>query len=437
MGVAVEFVLVLVLILINGALAMSEMAVVAAGRPRLRRLADEGDKGALTALELSADPGPFLSTIQIGITLVGILIGAFGGVALGEAIAERLAVVGPLQPYAGTIAVFFVVTLLTYLTLVLGELVPKQLALGDPARIAAGVAPYLSGLARVTAPLVAVLSTSSNLVLRLLGRGPADEPGVTEEDIRIMLEQGAQTGVFEPMEEEIVGQVFQLADREIGALMTPRSEIVWIDEQDSPDVARRKVIDSGRSRLPVAKGFLDEVTGIVLAKDLLAYNGLDQQQDLSAVIRPPLFVPENTPALAVVERFKETHSKIAIVIDEYGGVDGLVTVDDILGALIGDIAELDEPEEPTAIQRDDGSWLVDGLLLLDELQNVLGLAQLPDKAERYRTAGGMVMALRGQLPVTGDRVAWEGFWFEVVDMDGRRVDKILVTPVERPHDQKS
>ncbi len=358
---------ILVLILVNGVLSMSEMAVVAARKPRLHQLEDEGNAGAATALELAEEPGPFLSTVQIGITLVGILVGAFGGAAVGDLIARWLGAIDLLQPYAGAIAVGLVVILLTYLTLVLGELVPKQLALQNPAQIAAWVAPPMSLLARIASPLVAVLSVSSALVLRLFGAGPSDEPAVTEEDVRIMLEQGAELGVFEPREEEIVGQVFRLADQQIGALITPRSDIMWVEESDSADELRAKVIASGRSRLPVANGELDQVTGIVLAKDLLAQCMSGQAPDLASILQPALFVPETTPALAVVERFKETHSKMAIVIDEYGGVEGLVTVDDIMGVLIGEIPEREAKQEPAAVQRADGSWLVDGLLLLDEL----------------------------------------------------------------------
>lgn len=430
MSAALEFLIVLLLILVNGVLAMSEMAVVAARKPRLQQMADEGNEGAATALGLADAPGPFLSTVQIGITLVGILIGAFGGTALGNAIAQWLELSPFLQPYARTIAVGFVVILLTYLTLVLGELVPKQLALRASERISALIAPPMSVLARVTAPLVAILSASSTAILRVIGQASGDEPEVTEEDVRIMLEQGAELGVFEPMEEEIVGQVFRLADQEIGALITRRTEIVWIDELDPLDIVRDKIIESGRSRLPVARGNLDDVTGVVLAKDLLAQCLSNEPLSIAEILHPALFVPESMPALSVVERFKETHSKMAMVIDEYGGFEGLVTVDDVMGALVGDIPEPEEPEEPGAVQRADGSWLVDGLLLLEDLEEIVGMKELPETSEHFRTAGGLVMALLGRLPATGDRVQWGGYWIEVVDMDGRRVDKILLTSAD-------
>ena len=293
---------------------MSEMAVVAARKPRLHQLADEGNAGAATALELAEEPGPFLSTVQIGITLVGILIGAFGGAARGRpdcALAGRRADL--LQPYAGAIAVALVVILLTYLTLVLGELVPKQIALQESGAIAAlGRPAHVARWRGIASPLVAVLGASSSLVLRILGAGPSDEPAVTEEDVRVMLEQGAELGVFEPREEEIVGQVFRLGGPGQSARSSRRrSEIMWIDESDSADELREKVIASGRSRLPVANGEPGHVTGIVLAKDLLAQCMSGQTLDMASILQPALFVPETTPALDVVERFKETHSKMA------------------------------------------------------------------------------------------------------------------------------
>ena len=426
-AVILEAVFLLLLILTNGILSMSEMAVVAARKPRLQKMADEGHEGAAAALDLVRDPGPFLSTVQIGITLVGILVGALGGAAAGNAIAARLAGVDLIAPFAEATAVALVVVLLTYLTLVLGELVPKQVALRRPERIASTVAAPLSSLARIAAPLVALLSVSTDAVLRILRQEPSAEPTVTEEDVRIMLEQGAKLGVFEPMEEEIVGQVFRLADQRIGALVTPRTEIVWIAESDAPDVVRSKVISSGRSRFPVAQEGLDQVTGVVLAKDLLAQCLSGQALDIAAILQPALFVPESMPALTVVERFKEMRTHIALVIDEYGGVEGLVTVDDVLQALVGEILEPEASDEPAAIRRADGSWLVDGLFSLEELQQILDVSELPAAVGRYYTVGGMVMALFGRVPKAGDRVRWEGLLLEVVDMDRRRVDKVLVT----------
>lgn len=432
-SIALELVILLFLIAGNGLLAMAELAVVSARKPRLQQAADEGNAGAVAALALASDPGPFLSSVQIGITLVGILAGAFGGATIARWLAPRLEALPWLAPYAGPLAVGLVVVLTTYLTLVIGELVPKRLALRDPEGLAIAVAPFMQRLARWTRPLVRLLDASSDAVLRLLRVRPSDEPAVTEEEIRIMIEQGAEQGIFEPIEEELVGQVFRLADRKVGALLTPRPEIIWLDINDPPDVIRQEVIDSGYSRFPVADGQLDQVLGVVLTKDLLAQLMAGQPMNLREILRPAVFVPETTPALTVVERFKETHSKLAIVIDEYGGVEGLITVDDILTALVGDIPELGEQAEPDAIQRDDGSWLIDGMFGIDEFQELFDLRSLPPASGGYyQTVGGFVMAGLGHVPKPGDHFEWNDLRIEVIDMDGRRVDKVLVARQAEP-----
>jgi putative hemolysin len=279
-------------------------------------------------------------------------------------------------------------------------------------------------------PVVTLLNVSTEAVLRLLRVRPVEEPTVTEEEVRIMLEQGAESGVFEPFEEEIVGQVFRLADRKVSSLLTPRLEIVWLDANDSEDAIRETVITSGFSRFPVAEGQLDHVIGMVLAKDLLAQGVAGRPIDLRSVLRPAIFVPESMPALEVVQRFKAQHSKMAVVIDEFGGVEGLVTVDDILGAIVGDIPEAGDEEEPSVVQREDGSWLMDGMFALDDFQELFDLRSLPESTEGYQTVGGLVMAVLGHIPTPGDHFEWGGLRVEVVDMDGRRVDKIMVTAVQ-------
>lgn len=432
-SIGLELTILFLLILGNGVLAMAELAVVSARKPRLQQMADEGSTGARTALTLASDPGEFLSSVQIGITLVGILAGAFGGATVARWLAEWLARIAWLAPYATPVSVGVVVVLTTYLTLVIGELVPKQLALRNPERMAARIAPFMQRLARWTAPLVRLLDVSTTGVLHLLRVGPSAEPPITEEEVRIMLEQGAELGIFEPMEEELVGHVFRLADRKVGALLTPRTEIVWLDINDPPEVIREQVISSGYSRYPVSDEQLDQVLGVVLTKDLLAQRFASEELDLRAILRPALFVPESTPALTVVERFKETHSKLAIVIDEYGGVEGLITVDDILTALVGDIPESGETGEPDAIQREDGSWLIDGLFGIDEFQDLLDIPALPSaNSGYYQTVGGFVMARLGHVPKPGDEFEWDNWRIEVMDMDGRRVDKVLVTRLVEP-----
>jgi putative hemolysin len=334
-----------------------------------------------------------------------------------------------LAPYSQAIAVGIVVLTITYLSLVIGELAPKRYALGNPERVAAKVARPMRALSRVTLPLVRLLSLSTGALLRVLGMHPSTDPPVTEEEIKIMLEEGTRVGVFEPIEEEMVEHVFRLGDRRVGALLTPRTEIIWIDVDDSEEEMQRKITTSGRSRFPVAKGSLDEVLGVVLAKDLLSQTLDDQPIDLQAVLRPVPFVPETMPALNVLEHFRQGRSKIALVLDEYGGLQGLVTTADILVAIIGDLPGLGDEDEGEAFRREDGSWLIDGLLPLDEFGEIFDVEDLP--AAGTETVGGLVMTLLGRIPVTGDRFEWGGLLFEIVDMDGRRVDKVLVASRSR------
>ena len=409
-------------------LSMSELAIISARKARLQQMADDGTSGAAKALALAASPGQFLSTVQIGITLVGILAGAFGGATIARWLGEQLALVPGLAEYATPISVGIVVLIVTYLSLVIGELVPKQLALRNAEELAARAAGPLTVLARITRPLVRVLNASTDAVLLLLRVKAASEPDVTEEEVRVMLAQATAQGIFEPMEEEMVDQVFRLADRKVGALLVPRTEIVWLDIDSPPDQIRQEVMESGHSRYPVAEGDLDKILGVVLAKDLLAQSLDGKELDLRAILRPALFVPESTPALSIVERFKQTRSHLAIVIDEYGGVEGMVTSGDILSSIVGDIPERDDEDASGAVQRDDGSWLIDGLYSIEEFQELFEIPSLPEASEGYyQTVGGFVMASLGQVPQPGDHFDWAGLRLEVMDMDGRRVDKVMVT----------
>jgi putative hemolysin len=427
-SIAFELIIIFLLIVFNGLLSMSELSVVSARKPRLQQMADNGNAGAAKALELAAAPGQFLSTVQVGITLVGILTGAFGGATIARWLAAHLANVPVLGDYAESLSVAIVVILVTYLSLVIGELVPKQLALRNAEGLAARAAAPLMTLAKITSPLVRILNASTEFVLRVLQVQPASEPDVTEEEVRLLLGQATAQGVFEPMEEEIVEQVFRLADRRVGALLIPRTEIVWLDINASPDTIREQVIESGHSRFPVADGQLDKILGVVLAKDLLSQSLSNEPLNLREILRPAVFVPESTPALTVVERFKQTHSQLAIVIDEYGGVEGLVTSGDILSSLVGDIPEPDDEEMEGAVQREDGSWLIDGMYPIEEFQELFDIPDMPESSEGYyQTVGGFVMASLGQVPEAGDHFTWGGLSLEVMDMDGRRVDKVMVT----------
>jgi putative hemolysin len=431
-SIALEVSIIVVLILINGLLAMSEIAIVSARKTWLQQRAEEGDLGARAALRLARMPNQFLATIQIGISLVGVLAGAFGGATIAEEIAAGLEHVPPLAPYAEAIGVAAVVLVITYLSLVLGELVPKRLGLSKAEQVARAVAPAMRTLSRITAPLVRVLSLSTDLVLRLLGAHPEGEEPVTEEEIKMMIEEGTEVGVFAPGEQELVEHVFRLADMPLEALMMPRPEVIWVDAADPPEEIQARIATGGHSRYPVARDDLDNTLGMLYARDLLTQFLAGQPLDLEAALRPAVFLPETITALEAVERLKETRTDVALVIDEYGGVQGLVTADDVLEALVGEIEVPGEPLEPTATRRRDGTWLLDGLLGVDEAKEALGIKQLPfeDKV-RYQTLAGLVLLSLGRIPTEGDRFECCGWRFEVVDMDGLRVDKVLGTRLEQ------
>ena len=425
-----ELFIILGLIFANGLFAMAEFAVMSVRQVKLQERAEAGDAAAQAALELAQDPGRFLSTVQIGITLVGTLAGAFGGATVAARLAPLIGEIDFLQPYSHAISITIVVVIITYLSLVIGELVPKRLALAYAEQMSRLVARPLRAMAKLAGPVVKLLSVSTDLVLRVLGVSQAQQANeVTEEEVKILLEHGTREGVFEPLEEEMVGRVFRLGDRSVSALITPRPEIVWLDVEDSLEELERKVKESSHSHFPVAKGDLDNLLGLVHSKDLLAQSLEQQSLDIKAILREPVFVPEGMPALDMLERFKETRSQIALVVDEYGSLHGLITPIDILEAIVGDIPEPHESIEPEIVQREDGSWLVDGRLSMDDVEELLQVHQWPQEGEQYyQTLGGFVMTKLGRMPVTGDEFEWENMRFEVVDMDGRRVDKVLITP---------
>lgn len=426
---ALEILIILLLIIANGIFAMAEIAVISSRKVRLQQRANEGDAKARAALELANAPNQFLSTIQIGITLVGVLAGAFGGATIAQELAAELDRVPLLAPYSRAIGVGVVVLCVTYLSLVIGELAPKRLALNSPERIAAAIAKPMQTLSTVAFPLVRLLSVSTETVLHVLRVRQTSEPPVTEEEITALLEEGIQAGVFEKPERDMVEHVFHLVDREVSTLMTPRPEIVWFDVGDSPEEIRQKVAGAVHSRFPVAQGNLDNVLGVVYTKELLARNLADKPVDLRASLRQPLFVPENTRALNLLESFKRFGTHIALVINEYGGVEGLATVNDILEAIVGDIPSVYKPSESQAVQRGDGSWLLDGMLPVEEFKECLNINELPGEKKRsYQTVGGFIMTYLGRIPSAGDHFEWQGVRFEVVDMDRHRIDKVLVVP---------
>ncbi|MCC7161413.1 MAG: HlyC/CorC family transporter [Anaerolineae bacterium] len=421
-----ELVIILVLLLTNGILALAEIAIVSSRKARLKQLAAEGHKGARAAMELASEPSQFLSSVQIGITLVGILMGAFGGAALSEPLAAVLAQIPFIAPYASQIAFAILVVIITYLSLVIGELAPKRLALTNPEQFAIFIAPSMRALAKITAPLVRFLSSSTEAILRILNVPLTSEQTVTEEEIKHMIDEGTLTGVFEESEREIVGRVFRLGDLDVNALMTPRPEIVGLDIEDNEQALRRKLTLYPHTRFPVIRGSIDTILGIVATKDLTEQILNESSINLAPAMRSALFVPEGMSALALLERFKAERAHLAIVTDEYGSVSGLVTINDLVEAIVGEIPSLGELHEPEVVKRQDGSYLVDGKLPTHEFKEKFDFKTLPDEEDGYyQTVGGFVMAMLGRVPRAGDSFVWNNWRVEVMDMDGRRVDKVL------------
>jgi putative hemolysin len=421
--------IVLLLIIANGIFAMAEISVVSARKVRLQQQANEGRRGANLALQLANDPDDFLSTVQIGITLIGILAGVFGGQSIAGQLAPLLANLPLIGPYSEVVSLGIVVVIITYLSLVIGELVPKQIGLNNPERVASLMAQPMAVLAKLTLPLVSLLSLSTGLVLRLLRIEPTDAPPVTVEELQILVQQGAESGILTPQNEEMVEQLFRLGDQRVNALMTDRTDIVWLDLNDSLEINREKIVTSGHSRFPVTREDADNILGIVFVKDLLAQALSDKPLDLESAIKPALFVPEGLPVLELLERFKEAKTQIAFVLDEHGGVEGLLTFNDLLETIVGDVPEFHDPADPTATKREDGSWLVDGKMLIDDFKMLFNIDELPEEEQNfYQTLGGFVMLYLGRVPQAGDHFKWGGFEFEVMDMDWRRVDKVLLTP---------
>ncbi len=425
-----EFLIIILLIIANGIFSMSEIAIVSAKRALLKQRAEEGDAGAVVALELVNEPNQFLSTIQIGITLIGILAGAYGGATIAEELAQLLMGFTFLAPYSNTISIALVVLGITYLSLVIGELVPKRVAMSNPEKISSFVASPMRTFSKIASPIIFLLSASTDLVLKAIGVKSYVEPTVTEEEIKILIDQGTSAGVIEEEEQDIVERVFRLGDRKVYDIMTPETEIVWLDIDDPPEEIQRKITSGPFSLFPVSRGKLDNVLGVVQAKDLLPCSIRDGKVDLKSSLLPPLFIPESMRALKVLERFKETGIHMAIVIDEYGSVHGIVTLTDLLEAMVGDIPHIEELAEPMILKRENGSWLVDGALSVDEFKEAFHLDKLPDE-DLYQTVGGFVMMHLERVPSTGDRFEWGEYRFEVVDMDEHRVDKLLVTPLKK------
>jgi putative hemolysin len=428
----VEILIIFLLIIANGIFSMTEMAVVSSRKALLRERAEGGDAGAQAALDLATNPNQLLSTVQTGMTLVATLAGAFGAATIADNLANYFGSHPYLGSYSSGVSIVIVVLVITFLNLVFGELVPKRLALSNPERIASIMASPMTTISKIVSPLIFLLSASTDLVLRIIGIKSYVEPAVTEEEIRILIQQGTTAGIIEEEEQDIMERVFALGDRRIDSIMTPRGEIVWLDIDDSPEEIQRKITSGPYSLFPVCRRRLDSVLGVVQAKDLLSCNLKDQKVDLKSTLLPPLFIPESMRALKVLERFKQTGIHLAIVLDEYGSVQGLVTLNDLLEGLVGDIPHIEELSDPQIMQREDGSWLMDGSLPIDVFKETLHLEELPDEENGlYQTAGGFAMMYLEKVPSTGDHFECQGFRFEIVDMDEHRVDKLLVAPLKK------
>ena len=417
-----ELIFIAFLIAMNNLLAMTEAALLAVRKARLQQRVNEGDKKAAIVLKLVDNPNQFLSVIQIGITLIDVLTGAVTGATLAVMLSRFFESIPVLAPYSDNIGLALGVLLVTYFSIILGELVPKRLAIQNPEKVASRFASPMLLFTKLLAPVVRFLSFSTNMVLRLIGIRPSNEPPVTEEEIHVLLDQGTQAGIFEEAEQDMVAGVFSLNDRRVYSLMTPRTEILWLDVRDTTDEILKKLAEGPYSRFPVCQSSLDNVLGIVKARELLTRSLAGEAIHLKECLSPALFIPETTFASRALEIFKESNKELVLVIDEFGGVTGLLTINDVIEEIVGDI----EIGEPQVTQRQDGSWLLDGMLDIDEFKELFNLGILPNEDD-YETLAGFVMTSLGKIPHASDQFEWEGLRFEVVDMDARRVDKVLVS----------
>ena len=417
-----------VLLLINAVLIMAETALLSTRKARLQNEANKGNHRASIALKLTENPNQFLSVTQIGITTIDMLLGALTGATIGVWIDAHLNQYPVLEPYSAIIGLLVGVLPITYLSLVVGDLVPKRLAMRNPEAVSSSFASPMMFFTRLFSPLVKFLSFSTESALRLMGVKVTEEPPVTEEEIQLLIDQGTQAGVFEEAEQDMVQGVFSLGEQRVYSLMTPRTEIVWLDIEDTIEEIRTKIAEHEVSRFPVRQDTLDVILGIVKARDLLLASLSGEVIKLKQLLKPAFYIPETMSAARALEIFKEKGTEMLLVIDEFGGLQGLLTVNDVIEEIVGEI----ELEEPQATQRQDGSWLLDGMLEVDEFKEIFHLPTLPHEDE-YETLSGFVMLSLGRVPQTADQFEWHELRFEVIDMDGRRVDKVLVTTLpQRP-----
>jgi putative hemolysin len=425
----IEILLLLFLVMLNGVFAMAELALVGARRTRLQASANGGNRGAQAAIALLNQSGRFLSTVSIGITLIGVSVSTIGGDSFAIPLTSELERIPALVDYAHPIAVVIIVISISFLTVVVGELVPKRIAIGHPEEISSFLARLMTIVMNVVSPAEWFLSGATNLVLKLIPVSKSPSAPVTDEEINLMMREGAAAGEFHEAESAIVQMALRLGDRHVDAIMTPRTQVELLDLDDGLEANLAKIKASDLSRFPVVEGGPENVVGILQVKDLLAVALAGEKIDLRALIRPPLYVPNTVPALKLLETLRKSGEPVALIVDEYGDFDGLVTLHDILQALVGDIAELGETADQGIVRREDGSWLIDGLTPVDDVKDALGLKSLPEEGTGdFHTLGGFLMARMKRVPRVSDHILVDGWRFEVVDMDGHRVDKVLVVP---------
>jgi putative hemolysin len=428
MSLGIEIFFIIILIILNGLFALSEIAIVSSRKPRLQHLANKGNVRAKVALDLANSPDHFLSTVQAGITLVGILAGAFGGATLSESVAVYIIEYPLLAEYAAPISLAIVVISITYLSLIIGELIPKQLALRDPERVACLIAIPMRSLSVAMYPIVRFLTFSTNILIRTLGIKDSTNPAVTEEEIKVMLEEGTKAGTFNEVEQEMVERVFRLADKSVNALMTPRTEIIWLDTEDPLTENFKKIKQSSHSFFPVCNGGIDNVLGVVHVKDLFSASMDGTITSLEQHLRKPLYIVENVLVVQLIEQFKESGTHFAFLVDEYGGIQGLLTLNDILKAVVGEEIDANDKTNPYVVQRADGSYLIDGALLIDEFRELFNIDSMTEEETgNYQTMAGFTINQMGKIPRAGQLFHWRDLTIEVMDMDGNRVDKLLIS----------
>lgn len=431
MSIYLQLIIILILILLNGLLAMSEVAIISSRRAKLQKMADDGVKNAKIVMDLIEDPNQFLSTIQIGITLIGILTGAFSGATISTYIATLLP---SFVPFPEEISIIAVVVVVTYISLIIGELVPKRIGLNNSEKNAVRVVKLIKYLSSISGFFVTILSKSTDFVLFLFGIKHDENNVVTEEEIEMMIEEGRVGGTIEKEEEDIIKRVFRLDAQKVDLIMTPRSEIVWIDLEDSLEENHQKIIDSKRSIFPVATGELDDFIGVVQTKDMIRSLFKGKELDFEKIVKEPLIVPVNLPSLELLKQFKKNSGYVhmAIVVDEFGSLEGLITLNDLLEGIVGDIPGIDETDDPIITKRADGSWLIDGRFPIDRFKEEFDVnIEFPnEKEDNFSTIAGFILSYIGKIPDTGEVFVWENFSFEIVDMDGHQIDKVLFKEIK-------